>query len=518
MKSTVIILIAIALYLVGMLIIGFVCSRRNRNTDDFFLGGRKLGPFVTAMSAEASDMSSWLLMGLPGLAMLTGLAQPTWTALGLAIGTYLNWLIVAKRIRIYSHKINAITVPEFFSKRYKDDKNILSIMAALVIIIFFIPYTASGFAACGKLFSTVLGVDYMAAMIVCAIVICIYCVMGGFLAASTTDFVQSIVMTIALVVVIGYGEATGSAGNAAFGFDGIIESVKSLPGYLSLNSYYDASTGSAVPFGVLPIASLLAWGLGYFGMPHVLLRFMAIDDAKKLKTSRRVATTWVVISMGIAVLIGVTGYALVQSGIIADPSDPNKETVIIAIAQAISRYGYIFALCAGVILAGILAATMSTADSQLLTAASGVTNDICENFFGIKLSNKKSMLVARLSVVAIAILAIIFARDPNSSVFQVVSFAWAGFGAAFGPVMLAALFWKRSTKWGALAGMISGGAMVFIWKYGIAKLGGVFAIYELLPAFIFGLIVLVVVSLLTKKPSEEIIHEFDQTAAQCKAK
>lgn len=518
MKSTVIILIAIALYLVGMLIIGFACSKRNKNTDDFYLGGRKLGPFVTAMSAEASDMSSWLLMGLPGLAMLTGLAQPTWTALGLAIGTYLNWLIVAKRIRIYSHNINAITVPEFFSKRYKDDKNILSLIAALMIIIFFIPYTASGFAACGKLFSTVLGVDYMSAMIVCAIVISVYCVMGGFLAASTTDLVQSIVMTIALVIVIGYGEATGSAGNAAFGFDGIIESVKSLPGYLSLNSYYDASTGSAVSFGILPIASLLAWGLGYFGMPHVLLRFMAIDDAEKLKTSRRVATVWVVISMGIAVLIGVTGYALVQSGVITDPSDPNKETVIITIAQAISRYGYIFALCAGVILAGILAATMSTADSQLLAAASGVTNDICENFFGIKLSTKKSMLVARLSVVAIAILAIIFARDPDSSVFRVVSFAWAGFGATFGPVMLAALFWKRSTKWGALAGMISGGAMVFIWKYGIAKLGGVFAIYELLPAFIFGLVVLVVVSLLTKKPSEEIILEFDKAAAQCKAK
>lgn len=518
MKSTVLILIAIAIYLAGMLIIGFVCSRKNKNTDDFYLGGRRLGPFVTAMSAEASDMSSWLLMGLPGLAMLTGLAQPTWTALGLAIGTYLNWLIVAKRIRVYSHKINAITIPEFFSKRYKDNKNILSIIAALIIIIFFVPYTASGFAACGKLFSTVLGVDYLGAMIVCAVIICLYCVMGGFLAASTTDLVQSIVMTVALIVVIGYGEATGSAGNAAFGFDGIIDSVKQLPGYLSLNSYYDASTNSAVPFGILPIASLLAWGLGYFGMPHVLLRFMAINDAKNLKTSRRVATVWVIISMAVAVMIGITGYALVQSGVITDPTDPNKETIIITIAQAISRYGYIFALCAGVILAGILAATMSTADSQLLTAASGVTNDICENFFGIRLSNKKSMLVARLSVIGISVLAVIFARKPDSSVFQVVSFAWAGFGASFGPVMLAALFWKRSTKWGAVAGMVSGGAMVFIWKYGISKLGGVFAIYELLPAFIFGLIVLVVVSLLTKQPEKEIMLEFDETVKECKAK
>ena len=245
---------------------------------------------------------------------------------------------------------------------------------------------------------------------------------------------------------------------------------------------------------------------------------MAINDAKNLKTSRRVATVWVIISMAVAVMIGITGYALVQSGVITDPSDPNKETIIITIAQAISRYGYIFALCAGVILAGILAATMSTADSQLLTAASGVTNDICENFFGIRLSDKKSILVARLSVIGISVLSVIFARDPDSSVFQVVSFAWAGFGASFGPVMLAALFWKRSTKWGAIAGMVSGGAMVFIWKYGISKLGGVFAIYELLPAFIFGLIVLVVVSLLTKQPEKEIILEFDETVKECKAK
>ncbi len=518
MKSTVLILIAIGIYLIGMLIIGWLCSKKNKSTDDFYLGGRKLGPFVTAMSAEASDMSSWLLMGLPGLAMLTGLAQPTWTALGLAIGTYLNWLIVAKRIRIYSHKINAITIPEFFSKRYKDDKHIISLIAALIIIIFFVPYTASGFAACGKLFSTFLGIDYLTAMTVCAVIICLYCVMGGFLAASTTDFVQSIVMTLALIVVIGFGEATGSAQNAAFGFDGIIESVRALPGYLSLNSYYDASSGTAVPFGILPIASLLAWGLGYFGMPHILLRFMAIEDAKKLKTSRRVATVWVIISMGIAVLIGITGYALVQAAVINDPADINKETVIIEIAQTISKYGYIFALSAGVILAGILAATMSTADSQLLTAASGVTNDICENFFSVKLSNKKSMLIARLSVIGITVLAILFARDPDSSVFKVVSFAWAGFGASFGPVMLAALFWKRSTKWGALAGMLSGGAMVFIWKYGISKLGGVFAIYELLPAFLVGLIVLIAVSLLTKKPDKQILDEFDQTVAECRAK
>ncbi len=517
MKSTVLMLIAIGLYLVGMVGIGLIFSRRNRNTDDFFLGGRRLGPFVTAMSAEASDMSSYLLMGIPGLAMLTGLAQPGWTAIGLALGTYLNWLIVAKRLRVYSNQLSAITIPEFFSKRFGDRRGLLSLIAGLLILIFFVPYTASGFAACGKLFSSFLGIDYLSAMLICAAVICLYCVLGGFLAASTTDFIQSIIMTAALLIVVAFGEATASAGSSKFGFDGILDSARQLPGFLSLGSWYDAGSGQAVRFSFLEIVSTMAWGLGYFGMPHVLLRFMAIEDHKKLKTSRRVASVWVVISMGVAVLIGITGVAMVQSGVIPEPSDPSKETVIIEIAQAIGRYGYIFALCAGVILAGILAATMSTADSQLLTAASGVTNDICASFLGIKLKPKTSMWVARLSVLVIAAIAVLFARNPDSSIFKVVSFAWAGFGAAFGPVMLAALFWKRANKWGALAGMVVGGGMVFVWKFLISGLGGVFAIYELLPAFLCGLIALVVVSLLTQKPEDEITAEFDKAITASKS-
>ncbi|MBQ6707719.1 MAG: sodium/proline symporter PutP [Clostridia bacterium] len=512
--STIVILVAIALYMCGMVGIGIWKSKTNKNTDDFYLGGRRLGPIVTAMSAEASDMSSWLLMGLPGVAMLTGLAEASWTAIGLAIGTYINWLIVAKRIRIYTGKFNAITIPEFFSKRFGDNKNILSLFAALFIIVFFIPYTASGFSACGKLFSSVLGVDYMTAMLICAAVIAIYCILGGFLAASTTDLIQSIVMTIALVFVIGYAEIACTASSGMFGFEGVLDSVKDVPGFMSLTKIFNPETGAADNYSALTIASLLAWGLGYFGMPHVLLRFMAIEDPKKLKTSRRIASVWVVISMTVAIFIGVAGYALVKHGAI--PALADTETIIIEIAKLIGEYGYILALVGGVILAGILAATMSTADSQLIAASSGVTQDICKNFFKINLSNKALMWVARISVIAISVIAVFLARDPDSSVFRIVSFAWAGFGAAFGPVVLAALFWKRANNWGALAGMISGAAMVFIWKYLIAPIGGVFAIYELLPAFIVGCIFLVVVSLITGKPSDDVVNGYEEAKAACK--
>ena len=275
---------------------------------------------------------------------------------------------------------------------------------------------------------------------------------------------------------------------------------------------YSAASGSASSYSLLTICSTMAWGLGYFGMPHILLRFMAIEDEKKLKLSRRVATVWVVISMAVAILIGVVGYSVSQAGNI--PALEDAETVIIEIARLLSTNGVVPALTAGVIMAGIMAATMSTADSPLLTAASGISQNILQDSFGIKLSEKTAMTIARGTVVLIALIAIFIARDPNSSVFQIVSFAWAGFGAAFGPIVLLALFWKRSNKWGALAGMISGGAMVFIWKYGIAKLGGAFAIYELLPAFIIAIIVNVVVSLLTPAPEKEITETFEEIASK----
>ena len=500
------ILLAIVVYLGAMLAVGVWFAKKNNSVDDFYLGGRKLGPFVTAMSAEASDMSSWLLMGLPGVAYITGLAEASWTAIGLAVGTWLNWLIVARRIRRYSTRLDAITVPQFFSKRWGDDKNILSAIAAVIIIVFFIPYTASGFSACGKLFSTLFGVDYVAAMLISGAVIVLYTVTGGFLAASFTDLVQSIIMTIALVVVLGFGVV--SAG----GMDSGMTNAQSLAGYLSLSNIHNPSTGGSDPYSFLTICSLLAWGLGYFGMPHILLRFMAIEDEKKLPLSRRVATSWVVISMAVAVIIGVVGNGMTKAGALEQLSD--AETIIVRIASLISENGVFAALIAGVILAGILAATMSTADSQLLAASSSVSQNLAVEFFKLKLSGKQGMLLARGTMVVIFLVAAFLARDPNSSVFRVVSFAWAGFGAAFGPVVLFGLFWKRSNKWGALAGMVTGGAMVFIWKYLIAPMGGAWAIYELLPAFVVACIAIVVVSLATEKPSAEIEAIFDEVNAK----
>ena len=498
------IIIAIVLYLAAMVGIGAWYSKKNKNTDDFYLGGRKLGPLVTAMSAEASDMSSYLLMGLPGLAVVYGIAEASWTAIGLAIGTYVNWLLVAKRIRLYSHKINAVTIPEFFAKRFHDNAKVLSLIAALIIIIFFVPYTASGFSACGKLFSSLFGVDYQIAMIISAVVIVLYTTLGGFSAASTTDLIQSIVMTVALFVVVGFGVSK------AGGFHAVIENASQLPAYFSLTSTGDGA-GGTTPYGGLTIVSTLAWGLGYFGMPHILLRFMAIEDSKKLKTSRRIDSVWVVISMAVAIFIGTVGVGMIGAGVLDDGFD--GERIIIEISKLLSTYGILPALVAGVILSGILAATMSTADSQLLAASSSASQDIFISFFKVKLSQKKAMLIARASVVLISVIGVIIALDENSSIFRVVSFAWAGFGAAFGPLVLFSLFWKRTNKAGAIAGMVIGGAMVFIWKYVIAKLSPVLNIYELLPAFILSSLAIVVVSLLTKAPDKSITDEFDAVKA-----
>lgn len=500
------IVLAIAVYLIAMIGIGLFFNRAGgASSSDFFLGGRRLGPLVTAMSAEASDMSSYLLMGLPGLAYLCGVAEVGWTVIGLAAGTYLNWLVVAKRLRRYSAAIGAITIPDFFSRRYGDKRRVLSCIAAVIILIFFIPYTASGFKAVGTLFNSLLNVDYHAAMIVGALVIIGYTVLGGFLAVSTTDLVQSVVMSIALLTVIVFGV------REAGGWSAVAENAAALPGYLHLTQGYDAASGQAGAFGGLSIVSTLAWGLGYFGMPHILLRFMAIENEEKLKVSRRIASVWVVISMVVAIVIGIVGYSVSAAGKIPFlTTSASSETVVIQLADLMSRNGLLLAIAAGVILAGILAATMSTADSQLLTAASSVSQNLIEEFFGVKLSARASMLAARGTVAAIAAIGVILAWDPDSSVFRVVSFAWAGFGAAFGPVVLFALFWKRSTRQGALAGMITGGAMVFVWKYLVAPMGGAWAIYELLPAFLAASAAIVVVSLATKEPDKEIQAVYDQ--------
>lgn len=508
--SSICILVTIVAYLLIVLLIGFHYAKVNESASDFYLGGRKLGPLVTAMSAEASDMSSYLLMGLPGLAYLSGLADVGWTAIGLAIGTYLNWLFTAKRLRRYTHATKSFTLPQFFSNRYRDKKNILSLIAAVIIIIFFVPYTASGFAACGKLFSSLFGANYIAAMLISAVVIVAYTTAGGFLAASTTDFVQSIIMTIAIFFVLIYSTV------AVGGIGVVVDNARQLPGYFSFTSSYVEASGSSQPYSLLTIVSTLAWGLGYFGMPHILLRFMAIEDEQKLKISRRVASVWVTIAMAVAVMIGVVGREMSSQGLVESLSGSQTETIIVKVADLLSKHGIFPALMAGLILAGILASTMSTADSQLLAASSSVSQNILQETFHLNLSPKVSMIAARLTVVVVSVLGVIIARDPNSSVFGIVSFAWAGFGAAFGPLMICSLFWRRTTLQGAIAGLISGGAMVFIWKYLVKPLGGVFGIYELLPAFLVGIIVIVVVSLLTPAPSQEILDEFDHVKSDSK--
>ena len=511
MESNIIgILVTIIVYLGGMIAIGAVFSKKNKDVSDFYLGGRKLGPLVSAMSAEASDMSSWLLMGLPGVAYLCGIAEAGWTAIGLAVGTYLNWLFVARRLRVYSQKTNSITLPDFFSDRYHDDKHLLSGVAAFIILVFFVPYTASGFSACGKLFGTLFGLDYHIAMILAAVIIITYTSMGGFLAASFTDLIQSIVMTTALVIIVCFGVSNAGGWNA------VMENAKALPDYLHMTvtrSLNADGSFSQTGYGFLPIVSTLAWGLGYFGMPHILLRFMAIKDEHKIKLSRRIASVWVVIAMAVAILIGIIGNQLSANGSIATlfgADTNNSETIVMEIAKLLSKHGFAAAMVAGLIFAGILACTISTSDSQLLAASSSMSENIMKGVFKMKLNEKQSMLVARCVLVVIAVLGVILAWNPNSSVFRVVSFAWAGFGATFGPVMLTALFWKRSNKWGAAAGLVVGGVMIFVWKFLIRPLGGAWDIYELLPAFLCALTAIIVVSLATKAPEQDVTDEYDE--------
>ena len=507
------IIITIVVYLGGMLLVGFLASKNTNDVGDFYLGGRKLGPFVTAMSAEASDMSSYLLMGVPGVAYFSGIADAGWTAVGLIVGTYLNWLFTAKRLRNYTEKVGAITIPDYLKKRFRDESNILLLAGAVFIIIFFIPYTASGFSACGKLFSSLFGVNYQLAMIVSAIIIVGYTTTGGFLAASTTDFIQSIVMTIALFVVLGYGV------NQAGGVSAVIDNAGALPGFLDLSATYDNVAGTSAPYGIFNKITMFCWGLGYFGMPHILLRFMAIEKPEKLKLSRRVASIWVLFSLGIAVVLGVVGRAMTQTGVldslIEDPTSSSKaETLIVVLSDHISRNGFVPALIAGLVIAGILASTMSTADSQLIAAASAVSENIIQDVFKIKLKEKDAILTARITLIVVAFIAAVIASDPNSSVFGIVSFAWAGFGAVFGPAVLLSLYWKRCNRFGVMAGMISGGLMVFIWKYGVRPMGGVWDLYELAPAFLVSIIFAVVVSLVTPAPSQQIEKEFEEVTAK----
>ena len=515
-ENTLQILIAMVIYMTAVILIGVVYAKRaNKNSEEYFLGGRSLGPWVTAMSAEASDMSGWLLMGLPGVAYWCGLADAAWTAIGLAVGTYFNWLIVSKRLRRYSVRVdNSITLPEFFSNRFRENKKVIMFIAAAFILVFFTVYAASCFVTCGKLFSTLFGAPYVSMMILGAIFVLIYTVLGGFLAESASDFMQAIVMIVALSVIVIIG--TVKAG----GIGEVFENAGNIPGFLEFFGLaapeLDAAGqqlvadgkpvfGQATNYSLLTVCSAMAWGLGYFGMPQVLLRFMAIRKEDELKRSRRIAMVWVVISLGVAVFIGIVGRQLYP---VAHLTKSTAENIFITLATS-----SLPPILAGFVMAGILAATISSSDSYLLIAASAFAKNIFQGICKKDATDKQVMWVSRIVLLVLVLLGIVIALDENSVIFQIVSFAWAGFGATFGPLMLFSLFWKRTTRAGAIAGMVSGAGMVFLWKLVISKLGGVFAIYELLPAFIFSAICIVVVSLLTKKPSKQIEEDFE--AVRC---
>ncbi|MDO5521324.1 MAG: sodium/proline symporter PutP [bacterium] len=494
------ILLSMAAYMALVIGIGVYYSKKNKTSDDYFIGGRGLGPWVTAMSAEASDMSSWLLMGLPGVAYLKGFGEAGWTAVGLIIGTYLNWRLIAARLRKYSQvSNNSITIPDFFSNRFRDKKNILMTISSVMIIVFFTVYTASGFSACGKLFQTVFKADYHIAMIICGLVIVAYTFIGGFLAASTSDFVQGILMSVSIVIVLIVG--TVKAG----GIGNVVDNARSLPGYLDAFSTYDVASNAKASYGYLSIFSGLAWGLGYFGVPHVLIRFMAIKSSKEIKKSRTIAMIWVVISLSVATCIGFVGNALSAQGIIPSLATKDQsETIFIVMTNT-----FLLPLFAGIVLSGILAATMSTSDSQLLMVSSSVGSNLYKKIVKKDATDKQVLFISKATILIVALFSIAIAWDPNSSVFELVSYAWAGFGAAFGPLVLFSLFWKRTTLKGAICGMVGGGTLSIVWSLWIKKLGGIFSIYELLPAFIFASLLIVIVSLLDKEPSKEIQDEFD---------
>lgn len=511
--KTIKILISMIFYMLVVIGIGiYFAKRAKQSSKNYFLGGRSLGPWVAAMSAEASDMSGWLLMGLPGVAYWCGIADATWTAIGLAIGTYVNWLIVAKRLRNYSYLSgDSITLPEFFSNRFKEKKKVLLSISAIFILVFFTVYASSCFVTCGKLFSTLFGFDYHLMMIIGAIFVIFYTFIGGFLAESASDFMQAIVMIFALLIILIVGVVN------AGGIAEVINNAKSIDGYFMLTGMaspnvdangVQVSTGALFgegkPYGFLSIVSTLAWGLGYFGMPQVLLRFMAIRKPEELKRSRRIATVWVLISLFAAVMIGVVGRALYMSNPELNTAS-KAESVFITMSQNLLP-----PIIAGVVMAGILAATISSSDSYLLIAASAFSKNLYGGLFKKNASDKQIMITSKIVLVVISLIGIIIAWNENSVIFKLVSFAWAGFGATFGPVMLFSLFWKRINQKGAIAGMLTGGVMVFVWKLLLNPIGGVFTIYELLPAFILSSIAIVVVSLLTKEPDKEVLETFEK--------
>lgn len=506
------VLFAMLLYFIVVVIIGFIYAKKsNRSTEEYFLGGRSLGPWLTALSAEASDMSGYLLMGLPGLAYFCGANEAVWTAIGLAIGTYLNWKFVAKRLRKYSEVAgNAITIPDFFSNRFHDKKNILMTIAAVIILLFFSIYVGSCFVTCGKLFATLFGLDYATMMVLGALVVFLYTFVGGYLAVSTTDLIQGTIMICALVIVF-----VGSVAQAG-GVENTVAFLNSLPGFLNGTQQavpiVDTSGnqlivdglpafGEPTEYGIIAIISCLAWGLGYFGMPQVLVRFMSVKNSDEIKKSRVIAVVWVVISLFCAVSIGLIGRAVLPTEFLTNSA---AENIFIVLAQMMLP-----SFMCGLVVSGIFAAAMSSSSSYLLISGSAVAENIFRGLIKKNATDAQVMIVARITLVVILLFGIFIAIDENSIIFQVVSYAWAGFGAAFGPLMLLSLYWKRTNLPGAVAGMLTGAIGVVVWHELIKPLGGIFGVYELLPCFFLSLIVIVIVSKLTAEPSKEITEEFD---------
>lgn len=495
-------LITFLVYLVGMLMIGIVMYRRTHDLSDYVLGGRSLGPVVGALSAGASDMSGWLLLGLPGAIYLTGLSE-AWIAVGLATGAYLNWQFIAKRLRIYTEVANdSITIPDFLENRFKDNSRLLRVISALVILLFFTFYTSSGMVAGAKLFEASFGLSYQTALWIGVIVVVSYTFLGGFLAVVWTDFIQGTLMFLALIVV------PLVAINSLGGWNETVQAVGSIePGHLNMIK----------GVGVMAIISSLAWGLGYVGQPHIIVRFMALRSANDVPKARFVGTTWMILGLYGAIVTGFAGLAYVSANdaavftglgleVISENGvqmlgDPEK--IFIAFTQILFN-----PIVAGLLLAAILSAIMSTIDSQLLVSSSAVAEDFYKGFFRRNATNKELVWTGRIATVVIALIAALIATNPDSTVLDLVSYAWAGFGASFGPIIVLALFWKGITRNGALVGIIVGAVTVIVW--GDFLSGGIFDLYEILPGFAFNLVATIVVSLLGK-PDPEMEVEFEET-------
>ncbi|MDE7230320.1 MAG: sodium/proline symporter PutP [Oscillospiraceae bacterium] len=495
-------MVAFVLYALVILAIGIWSFKKSKNVSDYFLGGRKLGSWTTAISAQASDMSGWLLMGLPGSVLVGGLTQ-SWIAIGLFIGTYLNWRICASRLRKMSYAAgDAITIPEYFQKRFFNNSPVVRLVCAIIIFFFFLIYTASAFSGGAKLFKFVFGIeDYSLSLTIGALIIISYTFLGGFVAVCWTDLIQGLLMFAALVIVpivlLVRTPDMGAAFNNALS-NGMIKDY-----YMSFIHNSDGS------LALTTIVSGLAWGLGYFGMPHILVRFMAIKSSDLIKKSRIIATVWVFVTLAAAVLVGVFGMMFLNSpenaGLLADFNKMgDSERIFMFLSSSLLP-----ALIAGVVLSAILAAIMSTADSQLLVTSSAVTNDMFK-LFKKNASEKTLMWISRGAVILVAVIAYVIALDENSSVMGLVSYAWAGLGAAFGPAMLMSLFWKRMTIQGAVAGFIAGGASVIIWE-NVPVLSGT-GVYSLLPAFFIAMAAVVIVSLMTKIDKNKVDELFAKAA------